>query len=53
MTPLVFCAVVNVAQAAACAFLGWCILQGATPHLILVMIVFAANTITPKEKRDE
>ena len=53
MTPLEFCAVVNVAQAATCAFLGWCILQGATPYLILVMVLLALNTITPKEKRDE
>lgn len=47
MMPYVYCTTVTVAKIAACIFLGWCILKGATSWLIPVMLVLALGLVIP------
>ena len=45
--PYIYCIIVTLAKVAACVFLGWCVLQGATPWLIIVMFGLAIGTVFP------
>lgn len=47
MEKYIFCAIMNVASLATCAWLGYLLEKGCTKLLILVMCVLAINFIAP------
>lgn len=45
--PYLYCTTVTVASTIACAFLGYCILKGASLWLIIPMCILAACVVVP------